>query len=222
MVTRIGHRGAAGHEPENTIKSLLKAVELGCDMTEIDVHVCGSGEVVVIHDEEVTRTTNGYGFVSQMPLDALKTLDAGKGELIPTLAEVLKVLKGRIKLNIELKGSGTPVPVHRIVEESGWINDDILLTSFDWTMLEEYRELNSEALMGPLAHVNAFHAARFATKIDAYCVNPLHHLCRRTFVQKTHKKGIRVFPWTVNEPGDIERMKNNGVDGIITDYPDRV
>ncbi len=112
MVLRIGHRGAAGHEPENTLLSLNKAVELGCDMTEIDVHVCASGEVVVIHDEEVYRTTNGTGFVSQMSLDALKALDAGKGESIPTLEEVLSALKGRIQLNIELKGEGTPVPVH--------------------------------------------------------------------------------------------------------------
>jgi glycerophosphoryl diester phosphodiesterase len=222
MVIRIGHRGAAGHEPENTLKSLLKAVELGCDMTEIDVHVCASGEVVVIHDEEVNRTTDGNGFVSQMTLGDLKALDAGKGEQIPTLEEVLKTLKGRIKLNIELKGPNTPVPVHRIVEDSGWGKEDVLFTSFDWNMLEEYRELDQDALLGPLAHVNAFHAARFATKIDAYCVNPLHHLCRRTFVQKTHKKGLKVFPWTVNELGDIEKMKDHGVDGIISDYPDLV
>ena len=89
-------------------------------------------------------------------------------------------------------------------------------------MLEEYRELDHDALMGPLAHVNAFHAARFALKIDAYCVNPLHHLCRRTYIQKTHRKGLRIFPWTVNEPNAIRKMKEYKVDGIISDYPDRI
>ncbi len=222
MVLRIGHRGAAGHEPENTLLSLNKAVELGCDMTEIDVHVCRTGEVVVIHDEEVDRTTNGHGFVSALSLDELKSLDAGKGETIPRLEEVLHSLMGRIKLNIELKGPGTPVPVHRIVEDSGWENEDILLTSFDWNMLEEYRGLDPDALMGPLAHINAFHAARFALKIDAHCVNPLHRICTRSFVNKTHRKGLMVYPWTVNEPEDIEKMKQNGVDGIISDYPDRI
>ncbi len=222
MVLRIGHRGAAGHEPENTLLSLNKAVELGCDMTEIDVHVCNSGEVVVIHDEEVFRTTNGTGFVSQMSLDELKTLDAGKGEKIPTLEEVLKTLKGRIQLNIELKGEGTPIPVHRIVENSGWSPDKLLLTSFNWNMLDDYRELDREARLGVLAHANAFHAARFAIKIDAYCVNPLHHLCRKTFVTKTHKKDLMIFPWTVNDPLDIEKMKAFGVDGIISDYPDLI
>ncbi len=222
MVLRIGHRGAAGHEPENTIKSLLKAVELGCDMTEIDVHVCGSGEVVVIHDEELFRTTNGNGFVDQMSLDELKSLDAGKGESIPTLEEVLSALKGKIQLVVELKGKDTPAPVHGVLENSGWSKESLLVQSFDWNMLEEYTELDPEMRIGVLAHENAFHAARYASKVDAYCVNPLHHLCRKTFVSKTHKKGLKIFPWTVNEPEDIERMKEFGVDGIISDFPDLI
>lgn len=222
MVLRIGHRGAAGHSPENTIKSFLKAVELGCDMTELDVHVCGSGEVVVIHDDEVFRTTNGSGVVQQMSLEQLKALDAGEGEKIPTLEAVLGVLKNKIKLNIELKGKGTPAPVHRIVKNSGWSPTDILITSFDWNMLEEYQELDPEALLGPLAHTSVFHAARFASKIGAYCVNPYYLLCRKTFVEKTHTKGLKIFPWTVNESYDIGKMKDFGVDGIISDFPDRV
>lgn len=222
MVLRIGHRGAAGHEPENTLLSLNKAVELGCDLTEIDVHVCASGEVVVIHDDMVDRTTNGTGPVSEMSLNELKSLDASKGERIPTLNEVLSSLKGRISLNIELKGQDTPEPVFVVVEGSGWAPDDIVFTSFDWAMLEEYRDLDSEARLGPLAHVNIFHAARFASKIDAYCINPLHHLCSRSFVGKAHKRGLKVYPWTVNELDEIEKMKNAGVDGIISDYPDRV
>jgi glycerophosphoryl diester phosphodiesterase len=222
MVLRIGHRGAAGHEPENTIKSLLKAVELGCDMTEIDVHVCGSGEVVVIHDEELFRTTDGNGFVAQMPLDELKALDAGQGESIPTLEEVLSALKGKIQLVVELKGKDTPAPVHGILENSGWSKESLLVQSFNWNMLEEYMELDPEMRIGVLAHENAFHAARYASKVDAYCVNPLHHLIRKTFITKTHKKGLKIFPWTVNEPADIERVKDFGVDGIISDFPDLI
>ena len=189
MVLRIGHRGAAGHEPENTIKSLLKAVELGCDMTEIDVHVCGSGEVVIIHDEELFRTTDGNGFVAQTPLDALKALDAGQGESIPTLEEVLSALKGKIQLVVELKGEGTPAPVHGILENSGWSKESLLVQSFDWNMLEAYMELDPEMRIGVLAHENAFHAARYASKVDAYCVNPLHHLIRKTFITKTLSGG---------------------------------
>ena len=94
MVLRIGHRGAAGHAPENTLVSFEKAIDLGCDMTELDVHICGSGELVVIHDETVDRTTNGSGRVSELTLREIKILDAGDGEEIPTLEEVLELLRG--------------------------------------------------------------------------------------------------------------------------------
>ena len=85
MVVKVGHRGAAGHEPENTLRSFRRAMELGADMVELDVHICGSGELVVIHDETVDRTTDGTGEVAKLTLDELKTLDAGRGERIPTL-----------------------------------------------------------------------------------------------------------------------------------------
>jgi glycerophosphoryl diester phosphodiesterase len=96
MVLRIGHRGAAGHEPENTLHSFEAAVQLGADMVEFDVHVCGSGELVAIHDETVDRTTDGSGAVARMNLRELKALDAGKGEKIPTLREVFFLLRGRV------------------------------------------------------------------------------------------------------------------------------
>ncbi len=119
MVLRIGHRGAAGHAPENTLDSFRKAVELECDMTELDVHVCASGEVVVIHDETLDRTTDGKGQVSDHKLSELKQLDAGNGEEIPTLAEVLMLLKDKVMLNIELKGLGTAKPVYDLVIKTG-------------------------------------------------------------------------------------------------------
>ena len=140
MVQRIGHRGAAGHAPENTQASFRKAIELGCDMTELDVHVCASGDVVVIHDETLDRTTNGKGNVSDHTLTELKQLDAGKGEQIPLLQEVLELLKDRIMLNIELKGLGTAEPVYKIVKKTGWSNQDLTVTSFNRDMLTEYKK----------------------------------------------------------------------------------
>ena len=104
MVVKVGHRGAAGHEPENTLRSFRKALDLGADMVELDVHLCGTGELVVIHDETVDRTTDGSGSVRDMPFHELRGLDAGKGERIPTLREVLDLLEGRAGVNIELKG----------------------------------------------------------------------------------------------------------------------
>jgi len=222
MVLRIGHRGAAGHAPENTLGSFRKAIDLGCYMTELDVHICGSGELVVIHDETVDRTTNGSGLVSELNLNQIKLLDAGSGESIPTLRQVLGLLKGRIQLNIELKGLGTAKPVYELVESTGWRGENLLITSFTWGLLKEYRRKDSEARIGPLTHLNLNEAMKFAEEIDVYCINPYHKLLTNDYVEKAHRKGFKVNPWTVNNPKDIMNLINLGVDGVISDYPDRI
>ena len=132
---RIGHRGACGYEPENTLRSFNHAIQLGVDIVELDVHICQSGEIMVIHDIKVDRTTNGTGFVGDKTLDELKTLDAGKGEQIPTLQEVLDQINRRVKVNIELKGNSTAKPVLKLLEkyikEAGWSYNDFLISSFN-------------------------------------------------------------------------------------------
>jgi glycerophosphoryl diester phosphodiesterase len=222
MVLRIGHRGAAGHTPENTLLSFEKAILLGCDMTELDVHLCGSGELVVIHDETVDRTTNGSGLVSQLSLNELKYLDAGLGEQIPLLFEVMSLLNGMVKLNIELKGLGTANPVYELVEFAGWSSENLLITSFDWTMLKEYRALDPEARIGPLTYDNLPEAMRFAEAVNAHCINPYHRHLDQEYLDQAHTKGFKIYPWTVNEPQDIADVIKRGVDGVISDYPDRV
>jgi glycerophosphoryl diester phosphodiesterase len=222
MVLRIGHRGAAGHAPENTSASFSKALELGCDMTELDVHLCGSGELVVIHDETVDRTTDGFGQVANLTLRELKQLDAGQGERIPTLEEVLALLKRRIMLNIELKGLGTAKPVLALVESIGWRRDALLITSFDWAMLHEYRELDPDARIGPLTYNNLNDAMVFAQSIAAHSINPYHRHLNTGYLREAHGKGFRIYPWTVNQSEDIEHVIKMGVDGVISDYPERV
>ncbi len=222
MVQRIGHRGAAGHAPENTLRSFEKAVLLGCDMIELDVHLCGSGELVVIHDETVDRTTDGVGLVSGLSLNELKLLNAGEGEEIPTLDEVLSLLRGMIKLNIELKGLGTAKPVYDLVQGLGWDNNDLTLSSFNWDMLMKYRVLDSNAKLGVLTFKNHGEAMGFAEKIDAYSINPYHLLLKKKYVDEAHNKGFKVYPWTPNKEWEIKQAINKGVDGVISDYPDRI
>lgn len=222
MALRIGHRGAAGHAPENTLLSFKKAVTLGCDMTELDVHICGSGEVVVIHDESVDRTTDGSGLVSELSLRELKLLDAGMGERIPTLDEVLGLLKGRIMLNIELKGLLTAEPVHEFVDSRGWLGDDLLITSFNWDMLREYRELDPDARIGPLTYDNLSDALVFAGEVNAYSINSHYRHMDEGYLREAHQMGFMVYPWTINEPDDIKCVLDMGVDGVISDYPDRI
>ncbi|HIH87951.1 TPA: glycerophosphodiester phosphodiesterase [Candidatus Bathyarchaeota archaeon] len=226
MVLRIGHRGAAGHEPENTLRAFTTAVSLGADMVELDVHICATGELVVIHDETVDRTTDGSGAVAEMTLRELRSLDAGKGEKIPTLGEVFSVVRGRVGVNIELKGFGTAEPVYdflmRLFDDGSWRVDSVLVTSFDWGMLRRMRELSGETRLGPLAYEDVIKALATASELDAYSVNPYHRRIDTAYVSRAHAAGLRVYPWTVNEPGDIRRVVGFGVEGVISDYPDRV
>lgn len=198
MVLRIGHRGAAGHEPENTLRSFLRAVQLKADITELGVHLCSSGELVVIHDDTVDRTTDGSGRVGEMTFGELRALDAGKGERIPILEEVFSALQGRIAVNVELKGRGTAEPVYELINglilSRKWRHGSILVTSFDWGMLEEIRSLSEKVRLGPLVHREPFKALRFAQEIKAFSVNPYHGLTDAGLVRDAHSLGLAVYP----------------------------
>ena len=115
-IIKVGHRGAMGYEPENTLRSFKKALELGVDMIEFDVYVCKSGELVVIQDDTLERTTNGKGLVIEKTLAELKELDAGKEEKIPTLEEIMDLADKKVKINVELKGNNTAEPVSDMIE----------------------------------------------------------------------------------------------------------
>ena len=222
----MGHRGAAGHEPENTLRAFRRAVELGADMVELDVQLCGSGELVVIHDDTVDRTTDGSGAVGELSLDELRGLDAGLGEGIPTLDEVIDLLGGRIGINIELKGLGTAGPAYesmgRGVAERGWSREGFQVSSFHLEELTAMRVTSGEARTGVLFFRDRRGAMEFARVNEAYSLNPFFGAIDVGFVEEAHRLGLKVYPWTVNEPGDIRRMKALGVDGIISDYPDRL
>lgn len=226
MFLRIGHRGAAGHEPENTLRSFGRAVELGADMVELDVHICGTGEIVVIHDDTVDRTTDGSGLVKKKTLRELRSLDAGRGETIPTLEEVFKLMEGRAGVNIELKALGTAWPVYEAIEEvvgeKEWTLDDILVSSFHLGEILKMHELSNDVRIGVLVTGAPREALEFAESIEAYSINPYFRSTGEEFVELAHESGFKVFTWTVNEPDDIERMREMGVDGVISDYPDRI
>ncbi|MCC7356472.1 MAG: glycerophosphodiester phosphodiesterase, partial [Candidatus Doudnabacteria bacterium] len=147
----IGHRGAAGYEPENTLRSFEKAISLGVDMIEFDVRRCKSGELIIIHDDNVDRTTNGKGKVSELNLDTLQQFDAGKGEHIPTLIETLQFINRRVKVDIEIKEENIATDVAKIIDtfiSQGWQNSDFLVTSFLETELQAFRKINTQVPIG--------------------------------------------------------------------------
>lgn len=223
---KIGHRGAMGYAPENTLDSFTKALELGVDGIELDVHLCRSGEPVVIHDARVNRTTNGQGKVREMTLRELKELDAGNGNHILTLEEVLGFVDRRALIDIELKTEGVGGPVAttivRFIESQGWKPEQFMITSFDHHELKRCHELIPHIPFGPLLAAKPLDYARMAQDMKADGIMPFFEFLDEKFVQDAHQRGLKVITWTVDRPDDIKKVMEMGVDGIISNYPDRL
>lgn len=220
----IGHRGAMGHEPENTLRSMRRALELGARCLEVDVYWV-DGHLMVFHDDRLERTTNGMGPIMEQSFDYLRSLDAGEGEKIPTLDEVCALINGKAGLNIELKGPRTAGPVAEKVwslTEAGWDKEAFLVSSFDHQELIHMRQLDDKLQLGVITQKARASELDFAGYIHAVSIHPAHQYVTARIVQDAHTRNIKVFAYTVNDPADIARMHDMGVDGVFTNYPERV
>jgi glycerophosphoryl diester phosphodiesterase len=219
----IGHRGAAEFEPENTIISFRKAMELNVDMIEFDVQLCKSGEVVVIHDYTLERTTNGEGFVFEKTFEELRVLDAGNGQKIPDLVETLNTINRKTKVNIELKGVSSASHVSNIInyfiEKKNWHAQDFIVSSFHQMELFKFHLLNPNINIGVLFNEIPENFFEIANKVDAYSINADFRFLTKNVVDKIHSLGFKIFAYTVNKAEDKALMKLIGVDGIFTDSP---
>ena len=222
----IGHRGAMGHETENTLASIQKALDLGVDMIEIDVFKIQSGEIVVFHDERVDRLANSGGNIEEYNIVQVRQLTLDGGHKIPLLQSVLKLINNQTALNIELKGDDTADKVNHIVnyyiEKQGWSPDNILISSFKWDELRDMRNLNKDIKIAVLTEEDPLEAIEVAKELNAVAINPNFRTLTKENTAKIQSEGLKVYTWTVNEPEDIQRMTEFGVDGIITNYPERV
>ena len=222
----IGHRGAMGYETENTIASIEKALQLGVDMIEIDVFQILSGEIAVFHDDRVDRLTNGAGLIEEYYYLEMKRLILDGGHRIPILQDVLKLVDNRVPLNIELKGSGTAAPVHQITsyysENRGWNANQFLISSFNWEELRAYRELSPEGRIAVLTEGDPLEALAVAAELNAEAINPNHTQLNEENVAKIHQAGYKVYTWTVNDPVEFQRLISIGVDGVFSDFPDKM
>jgi glycerophosphoryl diester phosphodiesterase len=214
-----GHRGAALLEPENTLRSIRKAIALQCDRVEIDVHHCGTGELVVIHDEMVDRTTNGSGLVADMSFEQIRHLDAGNGERIPTLQEVIDVVKGRIILQIELKGPGTATSVIDHIKRNDLL-DEVVVTSFYRERIEEARRLLPELRFGYLTSTLELDPFRIAIEIGAGAVHLHHTRITPMVVDECHGLGLELRAWNIDDASRMREVAYTGVDGIGSNRPD--
>lgn len=222
----IGHRGARGHLAENTLPSIAKAIELGVDGIEIDIFKCASGELVVFHDQTLEKLTNSKGYIEQLTLDSIRKIDVLNGFTIPTLEEVLDLINGRVFLNIELKGTQTALLTNEIIlsyfERKEWDLSKILISSFNWEELEIFYSVNSEVSIAILTEDDPLDAIPIAKQLNAVAINPEYVSLNTGNIDKIKKEGLKIFTWTVNDPQEIKDVITLGVDGIITDFPERV
>ncbi len=222
----IGHRGAMGHETENTLASIQKALDLGVDMIEIDVFKIKSGEIVVFHDERLERLSNAGGRIEEYNIFELNKVTLDGNHRIPMLQDVLKLIDNKVRLNIELKGSDTADRVNFIVnyyvKEKGWQLDNFLISSFKWDELKAIRELNPTIPIAVLTEDDPIKALSIAKDLNAEAINPNFNKLNLEVVDKIKSEGLKVYTWTVNDSTDIRAMKDLKVDGIITNFPERV
>lgn len=220
----IGHRGAMGLEPENTLRSFKKALDLGVDGLEFDVQNI-HGELLVFHDESLERTTNGEGKLLNHSVEALRKLDAGKGEQIPTLAEVVELIGNQAFINIELKGFDTASLVMKLVrmlDRKRFKKEQFIISSYLFSELSLVHELDPEIRLGVIADEYPTIAQEFADEIDAYSFHPSYSILNQSLVDDAHNNGMKVYVHTVNDLDKINHSRTLGVDGVFTDFPDRV
>lgn len=218
---RIGHRGAAGHAPENTLASLERAIALGADLVEFDVRRSADGALVLLHDPTVDRTTNGQGKVEALPLRKIRSLDAGQGERIPLLEEALARLRGRAGAMIEMKVPGIAAEVCRVVEKTRF-QGPVIFASFVHQELPAVRKVRKTSDTLALLDEMPAKPRALMTALQATHAGLALKMVSPAPVRRFQAMGIRVFVFTVDEPEDIARMKSLGVDGIISNFPDRL
>ena len=220
----IGHRGAMGHEPENTLLSIKKAISLGVDLIEIDVHRV-EDQLLVIHDRNLERTTNGQGYIAEKSLSYLRSLDAGKGQQIPTLEEVLNTVNRQVGINIALKGKQTATLVidliHRYLNY-GWSYEDFLVSGFNHYELQQIKTIDPNISLGLLLYGIPLDYLQIAEKLNVVTIINNYDFIDENFVYSIQQQGLKFWTYTVNHPEDITRMKQLKIDGIITNYPERI
>lgn len=220
----FAHRGASGEAPENTLQAIELALEQKCDGVEIDIHQV-EDEFVVIHDRWLQRTTNGSGLVCENSVEAIRSLDAGKGQAVPTLKDVISCIGNRCTLNIEIKGVRDPLSLIRYLKDYASHQPldfgQLLFSSFDHHQLQAIHAISPEWRIGALTGSKPLTYAAFAQQLNAYSVNIDLNVVDRAFIEDAKQRGLSVYVYTVDEPEDLLALNRLGADGVFTNYPAR-
>jgi glycerophosphoryl diester phosphodiesterase len=212
----VGHRGLMGVEPENTLRSFARAQAEGVDVVELDLHLSSDGALVVMHDAEVDRTTDGSGPIAGLTLERLRALDAGLGERVPVFEEVVHAVAAPIQA--EIKDRKAARVLCRAIEEHG-LHDRVTVISFHDEALRETREQLPDMPLALVAGHSTPTVPERAHALGARMVScELPRLDAGT-VERCHALGISVISWTVNTDEDLRRVRALGLDGVVTDMP---
>jgi glycerophosphoryl diester phosphodiesterase len=230
----IAHRGARDVAPENTLAAFQAALDAGADGIELDVTRCATGEIVVIHDDTVDRTTDGAGLIKALPYDAVRELDAGswfdarfEGERIPLLPEVLDAVGGRLRINIEIKGrawrgDGLEAEIAAMVRARA-LAEHVVISSFNPWALARMKRAAPELACGLLYASPASHLDLGPLVANGWlraeALHPQLRLVTPFYMARAQRRGLRVNVWTVNQKAEMQHLIALGVDGIITDHP---
>lgn len=218
----IAHRGAKATHPENTISAMQAALDAGCTAIEFDVHQ-HDGEFWVIHDKWVNRTTNGVGRLNWFNKEALKELNAGDNERIPTLKEVLAFLQGRCAINIELKGINDfelfNLHLEWALTRYEFKSSQIMVTAFKHQWLQQLRAINPSVLLGALTSNQPTTLAEFTEELDVVSININIDVADKAFIDDAKNRGLQVYIFTVNQHEDWQTLNTMGVNGVFCDNP---
>jgi glycerophosphoryl diester phosphodiesterase len=233
MVANVAHRGASGNYPENTLIAFQKALEIGVDEIELDLYLTKDGHLIIMHDSTVDRTTDGTGAISDLTLAEIKALDAGgvfgeqfRGERVPTWEEALELVQGKVGLNVHLKEGGNP---------DGHYERKVAKALSDFHMVEDSILTCSDASVGIFADIDSriecriFRANRTpeeyirkSVEMGLRTMQPGRDITTRDFIQKAHAAGRIVHVFYADTPEDMCAYIEIGVDGILTNYPERL
>lgn len=219
MVQVIGHRGIAGLEPENTLRSFRAAIALGVDYVECDVRLTADRRLVLLHDDTLDRTTDATGPLADLSFEQARRIDAGHGQPIPTLDELLALIRGRCKAHLELKAPDTPEPVLRLVQARGMLAD-VVLTSGDTERLRRVRALSDAVAIEHIFADPPPDAIARALSVGAQRISVHHTHCTAAYITAAHAAGLQVIAWPPNTVPEMQAAIDLGVDFICTDRPD--
>lgn len=218
----IGHKGASSIAPENTLKAFQKAIELKADYVEFDIHTTKDGKIVIIHDSDTFNATGVKGLIEDMTLDQIKSLDAGEGEKIPTIRELISIVRKKIGLQIEIKSINLLDKLIHILREENLISTSIV-SSFILNELLKLKLLEPSLKVGLLLSADLVRPKLIKRKIEKiaknnfYSIHPPFTTINKEIVDFAHSYGLKVIVWTVNDREIMENLIELAVDGIITD-----